>query len=314
MNAYILVAKPQGVAEWILIGGEPGVLATLTGNSGGAISPDAGNINILGDTTTINISGNAGTSTLTVSTTGSIASLYTEDSGTAVPSGGNLVITGGTTGLTTVGSGNTVSIVGTLNAAHGGTGRTSLTAHSVLIGEGTSAVGFAGPNASTHAIFMAAGAAADPVFTTTGTPYVTGISFDAGSNTLANYAQGTFTPVLAFGGGSTGITYVDQIGTYTRIGNIIIFNVIITLSSKGSSSGAATIANFPFVPAIEVNSQVASFSNITLTAGYANISLQISGTDTFGIYQIGSGQGTATVGNTNFSNNSQIKFSGFYPT
>lgn len=138
MNAYILVAKPQGVANWILIGGEPGVLATLTGNSGGAVSPDSGNIYVVGDGTTINIVGNPGTSTLTVSSGGSLASLYTEDSGTAVSSAGNLIVTGGSTGLTTLGSGHTVSLTGTLNVAHGGTGDTSLTAYAVMCGGTTS--------------------------------------------------------------------------------------------------------------------------------------------------------------------------------
>lgn len=138
MNAYILVAKPQGVAEWVLIGGEPGVLATLTGNSGGAISPDAGNINIVGDTTTINIVGTPLDSTLTVSATGSVAILFTEDSGTATPSSGNVIVTGGSTGITTSGSGHTISLTGTLNVAHGGTGDTSFTAYSVITGGTTS--------------------------------------------------------------------------------------------------------------------------------------------------------------------------------
>jgi len=48
----------------------------LTGNSGGAVGPTAGNINVLGGTG-INIVGNPGTSTLTVSTTGTTNLTYT---------------------------------------------------------------------------------------------------------------------------------------------------------------------------------------------------------------------------------------------
>lgn len=44
-------------------------LETLTGNSGGAVFPSAGNINILGGTG-INVVGNPGTHTLTISGTG----------------------------------------------------------------------------------------------------------------------------------------------------------------------------------------------------------------------------------------------------
>lgn len=48
--------------------GGGGTILTLTGNSGGAVSPDGfGNINVVGDATTINIAGNPGTSTLTAS-------------------------------------------------------------------------------------------------------------------------------------------------------------------------------------------------------------------------------------------------------
>ncbi len=50
-------------------GGGAGSILTLTGNSGGAVSPTAGNINVLGGTG-INIVGNPGTSTLTVNAIG----------------------------------------------------------------------------------------------------------------------------------------------------------------------------------------------------------------------------------------------------
>src|SRR5215467_3774216 len=52
-NAYILVAKPQNVANWIPFAGGLGDVMTLTGNTGGAVPPTAGNINVIGDTATI---------------------------------------------------------------------------------------------------------------------------------------------------------------------------------------------------------------------------------------------------------------------
>ncbi len=45
-----------------------GAILTLTGNSGGAVPPTAGNINVLGSGG-INVAGNPGTSTLTITTT-----------------------------------------------------------------------------------------------------------------------------------------------------------------------------------------------------------------------------------------------------
>jgi hypothetical protein len=47
-------------------GGGGGPIDTLTGNTGGAVSPLAGNINVVGDGLTLTVSGNPGTHTLTV--------------------------------------------------------------------------------------------------------------------------------------------------------------------------------------------------------------------------------------------------------
>lgn len=86
------------------------VVQTLTGNSGGAVGPDAGNnINVVGDTITIDVAGNPGTNTLTISTTGAIATTYTTDAGNAVPALGVLNVLG-SHGINTAGAGNTVTI------------------------------------------------------------------------------------------------------------------------------------------------------------------------------------------------------------
>ncbi len=61
-----------------------------------------------------------------------------------------------------------------LDVASGGTGDSTLTAHSVLIGEGTSPVGFAGPGA-VRTVLQGMGASADPAFTAN--PEVEGLLF-----------------------------------------------------------------------------------------------------------------------------------------
>lgn len=50
MNAYIQVAKPNGVANWILLGGASGDLSTITTPDSVVVSPVAGNINLLNGT------------------------------------------------------------------------------------------------------------------------------------------------------------------------------------------------------------------------------------------------------------------------
>lgn len=76
--------------------------------------------------------------------------------------------------------------------------------------------------------------------------YTNGVSFDDGTNTLSTFVASTsFTPVVEFGGGSTGVTYGDQFGTYTRIGNMVFVKIQIVLTSKGTDTGAVTITGFP---------------------------------------------------------------------
>ena len=65
-------------------------------------------------------------------------------------------------------------------------------------------------------------------------------------NTLDDYEEGNWTPVLKFGGGTTGITYNTQIGRYTKVGRQVFINATVFLSSKGSSTGVAQITGLPF--------------------------------------------------------------------
>ena len=84
----------------------------------------------------------------------------------------------------------------------------------------------------------------------TGTAAISGAataaSINFGGSTLSTYAEGTFTPTVAFGGASVGITYSQQIGRYTRVGNVVTVQMYIVLTSKGSSSGSATVSALPY--------------------------------------------------------------------
>lgn len=101
-------------AVWSKTGSGDLGLETLTGNTGGPVGTDTNhNINVIGDTTTINVVGNPATNTLTASTTGAVATSYVENTGTAVPALGILNVLGGT-GISTAGAGNTITITNTL--------------------------------------------------------------------------------------------------------------------------------------------------------------------------------------------------------
>jgi hypothetical protein len=109
------MSSKGSIAVWSKIEASIGILNALTGNTGGAVSPDgSSNINIIGDGTTITIAGNPGTHTLTASVIGggSGASSFPTDSGTAAPVAGVLHIIAGTPLLT---CGSSVSFSGVSN-------------------------------------------------------------------------------------------------------------------------------------------------------------------------------------------------------
>ncbi len=108
-NAYILVSLADNMATWNLAAASTGDLSTLTGNSGGPVSPSGANINLVGDGTTVNVVGNPSTNTLTISATGGMSNSFPTDSGTATPSAGVLNINGDPN-ITTTGSSNTVHV------------------------------------------------------------------------------------------------------------------------------------------------------------------------------------------------------------
>ena len=92
-------------------GGAGGPVDTLTGNAGGPVGPTGGNINIIG-AGTITVTGNPGTSTLTISEAGTVATTYNTDfNGPAVPIAGVLNVFG-VHGINTdtVAPGNTIDI------------------------------------------------------------------------------------------------------------------------------------------------------------------------------------------------------------
>jgi hypothetical protein len=108
-DAYILVDVTANSATWNVTATTPGNVDTLTGNSGGAITPSAGNINVIGS----GVLAFAGAgSTLTGSITpGSslVATIQGTSGGALSPSSGNMIITG--SGVVAVaGSGHTLTI------------------------------------------------------------------------------------------------------------------------------------------------------------------------------------------------------------
>lgn len=167
-------------------------------NLGGALTT-AGALTTLGAfTASFTFTGNTAvtfpTSGTLATTTGSVVTL-TGDSGTATASGGNINVVGTGSGLSFSGAASTLTLGGTLDVDNGGTGRAALTAHNLIIGNGTSAVTLLAPSATSGIALISQGAAADPAYGTvvvagggTGAVSLTGLITGNGTSAMTGTA------------------------------------------------------------------------------------------------------------------------------
>ncbi|MBS0654025.1 MAG: hypothetical protein JSR39_10940 [Verrucomicrobia bacterium] len=157
-----------------------------------------------------------------------------------------------------------------------------------------------------------AGSAGAPSFTAT--PSVTSITLSSGT-ALSAYLENNFTPAINFGGGATGITYSVQNGRYTNIGRAVVFEILLILTSKGSSTGNATITNLPFFVGNGNLPFFGYFAAFTSFPASTTIPMAVSGggSKTLTLYGYnGSTGGVTNFTNTNFSGTDQIYINGSY--
>jgi hypothetical protein len=141
-----------------------------------------------------------------------------------------------------------------------------------------------------------------------------GIKFNgdtAAANALDDYEEGTWTMGITFGGGSTGNVYAVNTGTYTKIGRQVTVNGVVGLSTKGSSTGIASLSGLPFSVGNSTAPFFASasiwFNNVTFAGQFqsrtevATTNLQLWQTSILGVI--------SQLNDTNFANNSEISVS-----
>lgn len=294
-------------ANWALLGTTGGALNTLTGDSGGAISPSAGNITLAGTPGQITTTGSG--STITTSLIGPYTpTTYTAHGvllgegsssivATAVGTNGQVLI--GSTGAdpafaTVTSTGGTLTITGgahSLNlevadpvslpvtVAQGGTGDTSLTAHGVLIGEGTSPVAVTAVGTTGQVLIGSTGA--DPAFGALGVNSgltAHGVLLGEGNSAIVATAVGATGQVLI------GNTAADPSWTGSPVlsGSLTATTVTATLGGFVSTNGNLALNT--------------AGNKITIATG-SNASVGISGAMT---------SGAVTVSNTSVTANSLI--------
>ena len=129
-------------------------------------------------------------------------------------------------------------------------------------------------------------------------------SASSDANTLDDYEEGTFTPAVAFGGGTTGITYSTQLGQYVKIGRFVYASFNVTLSNKGSSTGSATVTGLPFSISSTVTYGICIANTFSLNSTIQTV-LQMSSGGT--IMDIKGGGTDANIGNSDFTNSTQVR-------
>jgi hypothetical protein len=115
---------------------------------------------------------------------------------------------------------------------------------------------------------------ATPTTSGTGITFPATVSASTNANTLDDYEEGTFTPTWSSGTA----TYISQVGKYTKIGNVVYFNINIK-SSSVTSMTSVNINGLPFT-AVNLTDYFATCANFPVfgfeNLGSAGIGAQIS--------------------------------------
>lgn len=144
-----------------------------------------------------------------------------------------------------------------------------------------------------------------------------GIQFGTGAlaaaNTLDDYEEGTWTPVLSdgtnnatmAGGGATE-------GVYTKIGNMVYISCRITTTALGSVSGNLRITGLPFSVGKQAALTVGFASGLAITAGTSVTAYAEPGTTTLFLYNWDATTGTSNLQATEWTDDGGIRFSMAY--
>lgn len=143
---------------------------------------------------------------------------------------------------------------------------------------------------------------------------VAALTDEAGTGVVPIELDGTFTPAVTFGGAAVGVTYTRQIGTYRRVGNVVHFQLYITLSSKGSSTGALNVTGLPIT---SLNSTfvrpgfAAYISGAAVTITDQTFGILVENTSSLAMQQVVTGTGVSLT-DANMTNTTTIAVNGSY--
>jgi hypothetical protein len=141
-----------------------------------------------------------------------------------------------------------------------------------------------------------------------------GIGFPAAAvasadvNTLDDYEEGTWTPVVSFGGASVGITGTFS-GTYTKVGNVVTICYILGFTSKGTSTGTMKVAGVPFTSGF-TNNTISGFGYVHRLAALqtaGQLYLVVQGTDFFPQFAGYNSGNSTSLTDTDITNTTELR-------
>lgn len=202
------------------------------------------------------------------------------------------IFSGTITGTYTLGGTQTITSPAISNPAFSGTATGSLTNLALttpaLTGLATGSFSFPA-HAVTGALDISGASAGQLVFPASQNASV-------GTNTLDDYEEGSWTPVVTFGTpGNLNVVYGIQLGRYTKIGKTVVawFDITTTTFTHTTASGTFRITGLPFSVAAGSSfypNALASYQGIT-KASYTSFGMTANPTTTNGeITASGSGQ------------------------
>ena len=144
-------------------------------------------------------------------------------------------------------------------------------------------------------------------------------SASADANTLDDYEEGTWTPVIGGSGGTSGQTYSIQNGYYTKIGNRVIVNAYMTLTAKGTITSTLQLQGLPFTSSSSANNISAlSLTRVhdwTLTADHV-LCCAVDANSTVGTFTLyeptGVSDSSATLSTSEVNNSTSLIIGGQY--
>ena len=231
---------------------------------------------------------------------------YTASNGTSIV----LTVAAGTGDIIDIIAFKSFTVADALSAVSGGTVNGAVTVTGALTANGAFVAGGTMKGASTIGV-----GGATPSTSGAGITFPATQSASTDVNTLDDYEEGTWTPVLNFGGVAGVSVYAQQNGTYTRIGNVVNVRCYISISTKSAATGAAILAGLPF-PTKSVSAQYHSgtvyMSNGSITG--APICYLDAGASSVNLGQTNGSTGYVNIANSNFVNSGDFIFQASYFT